>query len=341
VGRDTQIVFTKSIPSNSPGCRFEISVVSSGLSGQFYPGAGSSPQRQQDTVRGSVLLGTPKRLVTFIVHGLSDNQFSFWPLRNSLQTEWAGRPSRIVDAHFDFPECLSIKTGAQRLADHVGRFSFYPGDRIAFVAHSMGGLMVRRMLADGLLAVNVPVVGLVTLGTPHLGYPYLPGLDENFKCGVQVQEMESRLFDGNPLLQSGTMSPFLTELYTTWNPSQVGYRWFAAGGAFCDTRLRSWPSAISSVVNGCRRENPSSDGVVCLDSALVTYPQSEARMVPTERFSDPEKVYMHGNSVGWPVAANVLCGTPVPPFLASKRSLTNPLNNESLFDQIRSFLDAL
>jgi hypothetical protein len=199
--------------------------------------------------------------------------------------------------------------------------------------------MVRRMLADGLLAVNVPVVGLVTLGTPHLGYPYLPGLDENFKCGVQVQEMESRLFDGNPLLQSGTMSPFLTELYTTWNPSQVGYRWFAAGGAFCDTRLRSWPSAISSVVNGCRRENPSSDGVVCLDSALVTYPQSEARMVPTERFSDPEKVYMHGNSVGWPVAANVLCGTPV--NSSSYRSLTEPPRDESLFKQIVRFLNEL
>ncbi|MFN9456680.1 MAG: hypothetical protein ACK6D7_04750, partial [Acidobacteriota bacterium] len=138
VGRDTQIVFTKSIPSNSPGCLFEISVVSSGLSGQFYPGAGSSPQRQQATGRGTVSRPAPGRLVTFIVHGLSDSSTSFEPLQASLQKAEGWRsvngnePSRVVDASFNFPACNTIERGAAELASHVGRFPLRSGDRLSF-----------------------------------------------------------------------------------------------------------------------------------------------------------------------------------------------------------------
>jgi hypothetical protein len=197
------------------------------------------------------------------------------------------------------------------------------------------------MLADGLLRVNVPVAGLVTLGTPHVGYPYLAGLDEQVQCGIQVQEMAGRLWYGNPLLESGTMSPFLTELYSAWNLSQVGYRWLAAGGAFCSERTRSYPSAVTGQVNGCRRENPLSDGVVCLDSATLTYPQTESRMVPTERFSDPEQRYMHWK--GYRLGHRLEC--PVwdarSTLLESKRSLKDPPFDESLFKQIWRFLNAL
>jgi triacylglycerol esterase/lipase EstA (alpha/beta hydrolase family) len=185
----------------------------------------------------------PGRLVTFIVHGLSDSSASFQDLRNNLlgQDGWIGvAPLRVVDASFNFDGCEPIERGAAKLASHVGKFIFRSGDRIAFIAHSMGGLMVRRMLADGLLNTGIPVVGLVTLGTPHLGYPYI-SFDDSIKCASQVQQMKSRLIDDNPLLEGQTLSPFMQDLYRRWNPAQVGYRWFAVGGAFCDTWLRLDP----------------------------------------------------------------------------------------------------
>jgi hypothetical protein len=324
VARDTQIVFTKTVPSNSPGCAFEIGVVTSGISGQFYPGPGGGDRVQHATRTGTVMRPAPGRLVTFIVHGLSDSSASFQSLRDNLEDQdgWKSKngvePLRVVDASFTFDGCYPIERGAEKLASHVGKFIFRSGDRIAFITHSMGGLMVRRMLADGLLNVGIPVVGLVTLGTPHLGYPYI-SFDDAVQCASQVQQMNSRLVDSNPLLNSGTMSPFLQDLFRRWNPAQVGYRWFAAGGAFCAAERRyppgtypdpRWPNLE---YNGCRNANVLSDGVVCLDSAIATYPQGPqgmpAPLQPTVVFADPWRMFGHTKIVGFgPVS--VLCGNP-------------------------------
>jgi hypothetical protein len=50
---DTQIVFTdcvpETVPSNSPGCAFEIGVVTSGISGQFYSGPGGGDRVRHAT----------------------------------------------------------------------------------------------------------------------------------------------------------------------------------------------------------------------------------------------------------------------------------------------------
>jgi hypothetical protein len=134
--RDTPIVFTKTVPSNSPGCAFEIGVVTSGKSGQFYSGPGGGDRVQHATRSGTVLVPTPAQLVTFIVHGLSDNPYSFLDLRDNLERTWAQqkRINRIVDVDFYFPGCFSIKAARPELAAHVGRFPFFAGDRIAFVA---------------------------------------------------------------------------------------------------------------------------------------------------------------------------------------------------------------
>ena len=351
VARDTQIVFTKTVPSNSPGCAFEIGVVTSGISGQFYPGPGGGDRVRHATRTGTVMRPAPGRLVTFIVHGLSDSSASFQDLRNNLlgQDGWIGvAPLRVVDASFNFDGCEPIERGAAKLASHVGKFIFRSGDRIAFIAHSMGGLMVRRMLADGLLNTGIPVVGLVTLGTPHLGYPYI-SFDDSIKCASQVQQMKSRLIDDNPLLEGQTLSPFMQDLYRRWNPAQVGYRWFAVGGAFCDTWLRLDPfvgvEGWTPETNGCRRTSVLSDGVVCLDSAIAAYPQAQpAPLRPTVVFNDPGRLYKHAPFLGWG-SASVLCGGQPTTYF----SVTNPppagsgipVAASGLFLQIVSFLYAL
>jgi triacylglycerol esterase/lipase EstA (alpha/beta hydrolase family) len=94
---------------------------------------------------------------------------------------------------------LPIAEGAVRLAARVRQYPFRPGDQIVFLAHSMGGLVVRKMLADNLLGVltsSYPVAGFITLGTPHLGYPYLPvdgWTSVTGKCSIQVEQMQSYL----------------------------------------------------------------------------------------------------------------------------------------------------
>jgi len=354
VGRDTQIVFTKSIPSNSPGCLFEISVVSSGLSGQFYPGAGSSPQ-SQSTTRAALVLPPLKsgRLITFIVHGLSDNPASFVPLRDVLSVRLAtGYPSIeqsrfVFDLGYTLPDCVPIAEGALRLAARVRQYPFRPGDQIVFLAHSMGGLVVRKMLADNLLGVltsSYPVAGFITLGTPHLGYPYVPvdgWTSVTGKCTIQVEQMQSYL--DPPVLMGlldGVMSPFLSDLYRAWRPSQAG-RWLAAGGAACATASRNVPGYN----NGCRAINPLSDAVVCQESAVLSYPDNPLLMTPNEVFTDPNRRFQHGENVGLYIGGNVLCGDPPFGLPSQNLSLTNPPvsppADAALFNQIVRFYYAL
>lgn len=302
--RDSQIVISKSIPVDSSGCAFDMEITSSGLSGQFFQGNKSSPKGQAVVTRGVVLTQARNRTVTFIVHGISDSKCSCVNLRDNLRREtgWKGiNPLRVVDAESNFPDCASIEIGAIRLANHVLAHPFEAGDRIAFVGHSMGGLIIRKMLADNRLPPTAPpVVGLVTHGTPHLGYPYLP-IDGDVKCSIRAQEMESDLASGYTL-NPPTLSPFLFSLRQSWTIDKVGGKWFAAGGTACAVDFRFVPG-LPLVRNGCRVDSPHSDSVVCLDSSTLIYPF--AAMTPTSVFSDGANEYQHGASVGLFIGAEV------------------------------------
>jgi hypothetical protein len=203
------------------------------------------------------------------------------------------------------------------------------------------------MLADNLLGVltsSYPVAGFITLGTPHLGYPYLPvdgWTSVTGKCSIQVAQMQSYL--DPPVLRGlldGVMSPFLSDLYRAWRPSQAG-RWLAAGGAACSTASRSVPGYN----NGCRATNPLSDAVVCQESAVLSYPDNPLQMTPNEEFTDPNRRFQHGEYVGEYVGGNVLCGNPPLGLPSQNLSLTNPPDSPpadaALFNQIVRFYYAL
>ncbi len=338
--RDSQITFMKSIPADSVTCNFDLQITSSGLSGSFFQGRQSAPRSEQAIFDMFVGRSRAPRLIVYIVRGISDNHNSLANLKRNIERlpGFTGLTiNREVNATFDFLECASIATGAERLVQHIRSRIFQPGDRIALIGHSMGWLIIRRMLAQGLLYSNTttiypPIVGLVTLGTPHLGYLY-KSVDSSVKCAIQSQEMESHLDIATPgiTLQPWMLSQFLFGLRDTWSLSQVAGNWLAIAGRACDRPVRN----IGAPENGCRSTNPFSDSVVCVDSAGLLYPG--AGMTPTSSYNDPEGEFQHGVDVGFSTGLNVLCGQQTP----RKLSLTDPPFVSDLFNKIRDFLNAL
>ncbi len=341
--QDGSIQFSKAVPANSPGCQFDIVVTSKGTSGSFLTGPSSSPKPQSAAKRAAVTSTVSMLPIkVFIVHGLSDVPATFAPLAGRLTTALAlpggGNGGVVVDHLFAYQslrpnQCDPLPTAAANLAAYVLARTV-PYQRVAFVAHSMGGLVVRRMMADNLLPATPNaaryVVGFATLGTPHLGYPYLP-IDVNVKCANQVQAMDSYLMGVDDLDSYEVLrTDFLRSLRVNWSRAAFGDRFFVAAGRACSDRTRT---ADGFVINGCRQANPFSDGVVCDDSANVYYPDS--RIVPTARFYDTDGEFQHASFLGY-FFFNVLCTAQ-----ADAQSLTNPEVTSNLFIQLVGFLNAL
>jgi hypothetical protein len=72
---------------------------------------------------------------------------------------------------------------------------------------------------------------------------------------------------------------------------------------------------------------------------MLTYPNGGASLEPTERFSDPEHRYKHGEKISQYFVGKVLCPDPL---FGEWLSLTNPpISDDPLFSQIMRFLNAL
>lgn len=93
-----------------------------------------------------------------LVHGLWMTGFEMTSIRLRL--------SRCGFRVYRFPY-RSLRRGLAANGDALARFAEkVPGGTVHFVGHSLGGLVIRRMLADHPL----PRLGrVVTLGTPHRG----------------------------------------------------------------------------------------------------------------------------------------------------------------------------
>ena len=285
----------------------------------------------------------------FIVHGLSDNPESMAPLAATLTATLAA-PGRsdgefVVEHRFAFDSvqgppgspssCDPIEVAAQKLATYI-LFNSAPYQRIALIGHSLGGLVIRKMMTDRLLPVSMTdyfhrvVVGLATIGTPHLGYPYL-SIDELIKCSSQVRAMDSYLMEGGSLNDSGVLrSDFLRTLRAGFDRADFGNQFFAAGGRGCSARLRT---GDLFVFNGCRVESPFNDGVVCFDSAALFYPGS---ISPTAQYFDDEARFRHAESIGY-WGANVLCSTNA----STTNNIIDPPPESDLFIQLVRFLRGL
>lgn len=98
------------------------------------------------------------------VHGFHMNSTSMWGIRLALERD--GRPTRAVflGRPYHRPQTYAV-TLERALLDLVERF---PGQPVDLVAHSMGGLVARAVLAESpKLAARMGRI--VTLGSPHEG----------------------------------------------------------------------------------------------------------------------------------------------------------------------------
>jgi pimeloyl-ACP methyl ester carboxylesterase len=280
----------------------------------------------------------------FLIHGLGQSSADMQGLFGSLTGSLGIDLKRFrVDAGFDFSECAGVNlllcsssctlaTGAQKLARYINAAN-PPGD-IVLVGFSMGGLLARDMVANNWSGVlnGRKLAGLVTLGTPNLGYPYTLA-DTLIYCSALVQSM-----DGNWRSQQAqnlvVLSPYLNSLTNQWRSTGVPGNsaiWLAASGRSCSS-----PSRSINATTGCRDRNPFSDGVVCDDSASYSVSAATGTQ-PNQYWQDPGQIYVHSNSgLGAFGSSFILCGNN-----GQNPTLVNPPSFGPLFAAIKGAINGL
>lgn len=280
----------------------------------------------------STLASTQPRTV-FLVHGLGQRPTDLQRMKTSLGGPAGIDPARFgIDATFDYSDCTSpacpancsLGEMAERLAAHI--LAKAPGD-VVVVGVGAGGLVARDLIAynRGGVLTQRRLAGLVTLGTPNLGYPYAAA-DEALACPQLVRDLRG---DFRNLQQSGRaeLSSYLETLFGIWAQRQfpgTSSKWLAVSGRSCAEPVRMPGSA------GCRDRNPDSDGAVCDDSALYSV-ATRPGATPTRIWRDPERQYSRADNL-----APALC-----PADARTLPLSDPPVGSALFEELRRFINGL
>jgi uncharacterized protein (TIGR03437 family) len=245
-------------------------------------------------VATATTLSLPKTV--FLIHGLNQGPSDMKNLATNLAASYGLAAGRfIIDYSFDFSDCVdetlafctsncTISGGAQLLAQHIVNAN--PLGDIVIVGFSLGGLIARDLIVNNRIILNGRKIHLVTIGTPNLGYPYLP-TDSLVFCSAIVSAMYG---DWRAKPNTVVLSDYLLSLTNQWSASGfpgTGRTWFAASGRAC-----SFPTRAGE---GCRDQNPYSDGVVCQDSAAYNVSTS-AGTQPNYSWADPSGSYAHSYS---------------------------------------------
>ncbi len=226
--------------------------------------------------------------------------------------------------NIDCTSACSIPNGAQILATYIANTA--PIGDVILVGFSMGGLIARDLILSNYIgALTGRKVTLITLGTPSLGYPYTAA-DTGVFCPYLVQSMAGNWRALQPSNNWPALSSYLYPTTNTWQsgsfPGASGY-WLAAYGQSCSVAQRNGDAST-----GCQDNSPTSDGVVCADSASYNI-STPTGIGPSFTWSGPDRQYVHSNA-GWGKAASfVLCGNS-----GSAPVLSAPLPNDPLFQTI-------
>jgi len=288
-------------------------------------------------VATATTLPIPKTV--FLIHGLHQSHLDMVQLAANLNNVSFGldpKRFRFVDAGFDFSDCVDINLlfcsssctlsgGAQRLAQYILNAN-PPGD-IVLIGFSLGGLLARDVIVNNRIILNGRKIHLVTIATPNLGYPYVPLLDDVPFCSAIVSAMYG---DWRAQLNTVELSQYLLTMTNQWSASgfpSTGRAWFAASGRACSNPIRHLST------EGCRDQNPYSDGVVCQDSASYNVSTATGTS-PNYFWSDPSGVYVHSSS-GF--TTFLFCDTSGTQYLA----LWNPPPTGTLFTTLISILNGL
>lgn len=209
--------------------------------------------------------------------------------------------------------------------------------------------MSRDMISKNELPAGIAVSGLVTLGTPSLGYPFTNN-DQLVSCPQLVLDMAGSWFTGtnSPVPPSyfvansdppDQASTFLPTLAQNWTSASYGNYWMAAAGQACQSPYRFGNSAI-----GCPVSGTTSDCVVCADSAAYQgtvsgqAPGPAPSTASTPGFTawqDATFQYVHTFSFGGLGTSTVLGAGPVNSLL-----IYDPDPKSGLFKAIRDLINA-
>jgi pimeloyl-ACP methyl ester carboxylesterase len=289
----------------------------------------------------------------YLIHGIGQTATAMANLKANLEDPSVGvDPARYhIDAGFTFgcattcggpcsvqPGQTLVNLGAQWLGSYI-QIQQPPGN-IILIGYSMGGLIARDLIANnyGGALTGHPVTALITLGTPNLGYPYA-SIDENIFCRQLVLDMSGSWGQTSSGWNELT-SPYLDGLRQMWATRSYTVPWMAAAGESCPNMTRNLP--LRSTV-GCPSWSPTSDGVVCRDSAQYGGPVSGYGYFndgpkPFVPWVDTAGIYVHTNSfAGWGTAG-ILCGNSGNPSVNPQ--MFDPPNYRDLFPQIKAVISA-
>ena len=296
----------------------------------------------------------PMPITVFLIHGIGGTSSTSARLAQTLADPVFGldRSRFAIDSNFTWQcataslaQCTalgcSIEEGAQELATYINAHS--NGD-IVLIGHSMGGLLARDMMLNNRnqILTNHRVRALVTLGTPNVGYPYVAGLDDvGARAGgvTLCPSLGAEMWSDYRTQQSQNVvleSNYLLGLNQRWGATQISGgspAWLAASGTFCKDPTRSILNPV-----GCPNNSPSSDGVVCDQSARFSL--NVPANTPTSTWSSD--FYAHTSSI---LGTRYLNG---PTLLCTTQSLFNnyfplydPPASSALIVAIRSLLNGI
>jgi pimeloyl-ACP methyl ester carboxylesterase len=309
-------------------------------------------------VRSNLTLDFKARPYTtvFLLHGINQTSSDMTSLAQHLANVQPGLDLArfVIDSGFDFSECNSpfctlsqygdtcgISAGGKSLAKYVSQHS--PGDFV-LVGYSMGGVIARDMLvntATNPAYVNVldsthHIAGLITAGSPLLGYPYVP--IDNLKSCANIELDLTGYWnpsDSTAPTAPAQLSSYLLRIQSAWSSSLYGHTWVAAAGSFCSNPYRNIGGGVLDLLlsEGCRygpNADGKNDGVVCRDSAL--YSANSPSPPPGAPFPREYPHYSHTKAVvglGTFLVMGCVTGTDNPAL-----SDPTPGNVDHLFEDI-------
>jgi triacylglycerol lipase len=162
-----------------------------------------------------------------------------------------------------------------RIYDHRKKEFRY--EKVNVIAHSMGGLDARYMIAN--LAMDTAdrspmaerVASLTTIGTPHLGSPFADYvLDRPF--GQRILQLANLYSVTISAFQQLTVRSLVREGFNDRMPDREGVQYFSYAGRVPASQV--FPPMIPSarILRGKDLEN---DGLVPVESAVFRYPPLE------------------------------------------------------------------
>lgn len=149
--------------------------------------------------------------------------------QNSRGDYFRGVPARMAQLGVpaSFPKCgfsNGVKDRAARLARHLDET--WPAARVNVVAHSIGGLATRELIAR--LGFGTRVASLTTISTPHRGTPVADFVIRHFDDTAIQRLVERAGFD------MGALRDLTTQSCADFNhltPDAPGVAYFSYGGA--------------------------------------------------------------------------------------------------------------